>query len=391
MAALAGRARVPRAVAADGRYAADAPWPAFDAARSSSRCRGRTAVAGPGGRRSRTGGRRRSGAPRRRETSVARYAIAADGMWSPVRKSLGVSAPGYLGEWHAFRQYASNVTGPAAERLIVWFEADLLPGYAWSFPFPGNRVNIGFGVLRDGDAGAGHGRPLAGSARARPHVVDALGADFELEGRHTAWPIPARIDGIAHHGPVLFVGDAAAASDVMTGEGIGQALLTGRLAAKAIIAGGASHPTSSGTSTSRSCATICLPTTACPRCSAACSPTDVGRRSRSESSNTAGRGAAQLRPMDVRGRATRDRLHADTLASRPAAPPRRLGLNRTSANVRPGDVCVGRPDRRPGRAPARRGRPPRRHRPRPRTRRGRHLGVTRRLDRDRLVVPFGPS
>jgi flavin-dependent dehydrogenase len=34
---------------------------------------------------------------------------------------------------------------------------------------------------------------------------------------------------------VLFVGDAAAAADPMTGEGIGQALLTGRLAAQAAI------------------------------------------------------------------------------------------------------------------------------------------------------------
>ena len=39
----------------------------------------------------------------------------------------------------------------------------------------------------------------------------------------------------------MFVGDAAAATDVMTGEGIGQALLTGRVAAEAIIAGGALH------------------------------------------------------------------------------------------------------------------------------------------------------
>jgi flavin-dependent dehydrogenase len=71
----------------------------------------------------------------------------------------------------------------------------------------------------------------------RQHVVDALGPDFELEGRHTAWPIPARVDSIPlHSGRVLFVGDAAAATDVMTGEGIGQALLTGRLAAESIAA-----------------------------------------------------------------------------------------------------------------------------------------------------------
>ena len=43
-------------------------------------------------------------------------------------------------------------------------------------------------------------------------------------------------------GRVLFVGDAARASDVMTGEGIGQAVLTGRLAAEALSAGGALAP-----------------------------------------------------------------------------------------------------------------------------------------------------
>lgn len=173
----------------------------------------------------------------------ARYVVAADGMWSPVRKSLGAAIEGYRGEWHAFRQYASNVTGPAADRLIVWFEDDLLPGYAWSFPLPGNRANIGFGVLRDGDRQI---RDMAGLWRdllRRPHVVEALGEAFELEGRHTAWPIPARIDEISlTAGRTLFVGDAAAATDVMTGEGIGQALLTGRLAAEAIIAGGALQP-----------------------------------------------------------------------------------------------------------------------------------------------------
>ena len=36
------------------------------------------------------------------------------------------------------------------------------------------------------------------------------------------------------HGPVLGVGDAAAATDPMTGEGIGQAIETGRLAVKCI-------------------------------------------------------------------------------------------------------------------------------------------------------------
>ena len=62
------------------------------------------------------------------------------------------------------------------------------------------------------------------------------------EAPHKAWPIPARVERTpitAAGGRALFVGDAARASDPMTGEGIGQALETGVLAADAIDAGGA--------------------------------------------------------------------------------------------------------------------------------------------------------
>jgi len=57
--------------------------------------------------------------------------------------------------------------------------------------------------------------------------------------RHTAWPIPADVtSAVLSSGNVLFVGDAARATDTLTGEGIGQALETGILAAEAIIGGG---------------------------------------------------------------------------------------------------------------------------------------------------------
>ncbi len=170
---------------------------------------------------------------------VAQHVIAADGMWSPTRRALGVAEAGYLGEWHAFRQYANHVSGPAAHRLYVWFEADLLPGYAWSFPLPDGRVNVGFGVLRDGERTGKDLKQIWPELFARAHIVEALGPDVQFEERHTAWPIPAGIDrAVLATGRTLFVGDAARATDTMTGEGIGQAMLTGRLAAEAIIAGG---------------------------------------------------------------------------------------------------------------------------------------------------------
>lgn len=171
-------------------------------------------------------------------TFRARYCIGADGMWSPTRKSLGVAEPGYRGEWHAFRQYFTDVSPRAASELIVWFEPDLLPGYAWSFPVAGGAANVGYGILRDDStyrvADMSH---VWHELLRRPHIREFLGADARPEGPHRAWPIPARIEHVTlSTGRTLFVGDAAAATDPMTGEGIGQALETGRWAAEAIVA-----------------------------------------------------------------------------------------------------------------------------------------------------------
>jgi menaquinone-9 beta-reductase len=166
----------------------------------------------------------------------AGFAVAADGMWSPVRKHLGLATPGYRGEWHAFRQYFRGVGPRAARDLIVWFEPDLLPGYAWSFPLPDGRANVGFGIQRGGKVAriqdmAGIWRELLD----RPHIRAVLGDGAEAESPHRAWPIPARIDEAVLTGRrTLFVGDAATATDPLTGEGIGQALLTGVLAAETI-------------------------------------------------------------------------------------------------------------------------------------------------------------
>ena len=184
---------------------------------------------------------------------TAAYAVAADGMWSPTRKHLGLAAPGYRGEWHAFRQYFGAVGPRAARDLFVWFEPDLLPGYAWSFPLPGGRANVGFGIVR-GER-VERVRDMAAIWRDlldRPHIRRVLGERAEPEAPHRAWPIPARVDEAVLTGRrTLFVGDAAAASDRLTGEGIGQALLTGVLAAEAISGAGGTNGEPPGVVTAR--------------------------------------------------------------------------------------------------------------------------------------------
>lgn len=178
----------------------------------------------------------------------AHYAVGADGMWSPLRKAVGASTAGYLGEWHAFRQYFTGV-GPQARQLWVWFEADLLPGYAWSFPLPDGRANVGFGIQRADLHRRGRVDRVQAmkdawpELLARPHIASVLGPDARPEAPHRAWPIPASVDSTPLAcGRVLFAGDAARASDPLTGEGIAQALVTGMLAGRAMNGAGPSDP-----------------------------------------------------------------------------------------------------------------------------------------------------
>ena len=173
---------------------------------------------------------------------AARYVIAADGMWSPTRRMLGLDMAGYRGDWHAFRQYLA-VDGPAASELHVLFEADLLPGYFWAFPIPGDKTNAGFGVPRGGRLPVGDMGGRWKELLTRPSVRAVLGDSVEPEAPVKALPIPARIGRLPLAcGRVLFVGDAAAATDPMSGEGIGQALRTGVLAAEAVLGAGPYRP-----------------------------------------------------------------------------------------------------------------------------------------------------
>lgn len=180
----------------------------------------------------------------------ARFVVAADGVYSTVRKALGIGPHRYRGDWHAFRGYL-RASGAAARDMWVWFEPDLLPGYAWSFPLGDGRVNVGFGVPRhhhhrEADEGTGTlaGREIAAiwaGLTERRHIASVLGS-HEPDGPTRAWPIPARLGELElARGRTLLCGDAAAAADPLTGEGIGQALQMGRMAATAIARGGPPH------------------------------------------------------------------------------------------------------------------------------------------------------
>jgi geranylgeranyl reductase family protein len=162
----------------------------------------------------------------------ARSVVAADGHYSPTRRLVQPSGAARLGEWSAFRQYFCDVDDP---RMWVLFEPDLLPGYAWVFPLPGGRANVGFGMLRAPGVDGRRVGAVWHSLLRRPSLRRVLGARARPEAPHRAWPIPTAYDPARLAcGRVLFAGDAASAVDPLTGEGVAQALETGALAADAI-------------------------------------------------------------------------------------------------------------------------------------------------------------
>ena len=254
----------------------------------------------------------------------ARFVIGADGMWSPLRKALGATPLHYLGEWHAFRQYFTNVTGRAADKMIVWFEPSVLPGYVWSFPLGDGRANVGFGITRDArhphehDEGA-----VAGAARDAAHRRRAGRAC----GRRVAAPRVADPGRASTRSRLtaprtLFVGDAAAATDVMTGEGIAQALLTGMLAARAVIERRGRCDARRARYETVGRAARCSPITACRWCCNRCSR-DLARSTRRCASPALTRlDTAQLRragsSRTIRGRCCSPRGDGTARCSAPA-------------------------------------------------------------------------
>ena len=137
--------------------------------------------------------------------------------------------PGYLGEWHAFRQYFTDVGPAAASTAVGVVRARPAARLRVVVPAAGRRANVGFGIPRGGAiATPGDEAAVARAARAPAHPRRARRvrrSPRRPTRRGRSPPGSARCRSAAPR--ALFVGDAAGATDPMTGEGIGQALLTG--------------------------------------------------------------------------------------------------------------------------------------------------------------------
>jgi len=111
-----------------------------------------------------------------------------------------------------------------------------LIGYAWMFPLPGGRANVGIGFLANTDTRA-HLREALQAFERTLQKHDPRFAHARPCGRIIGAPIRLGARGAASHAPgLLVVGDAAGLANPIWAEGISGALESGRIAGRTALA-----------------------------------------------------------------------------------------------------------------------------------------------------------
>ena len=167
--------------------------------------------------------------------------IGADGATSRVAEVARLLDPGRLLWGFAVRTYRDDAV--EVPHIMLWTPdpGKAFPGYGWVFPAGGGRVNVGLGigVLADRASGRRAARDLDAFLE-HASRVGVLGA--RATARASARPLGAWLKmGLVGTVPVrnrvFLVGDAAGLVNPLQGEGIAQAMDSGRAAAEAILGG----------------------------------------------------------------------------------------------------------------------------------------------------------
>jgi len=165
----------------------------------------------------------------------AKVVIGADGFKSVVARDTGlleVDPDHYV---TALRQYWEGIEG-LTEAIEVHFVEEIIPGYFWIFPLEDGKANVGLGILkRDIDERKLDLRELLAKAIANPLFKDRFKNAKPME-RPVAWDLPLGSKHRKMHGNgFMLAGDAASLIDPFTGEGVGSAMHSGKMAAQAAI------------------------------------------------------------------------------------------------------------------------------------------------------------
>lgn len=160
--------------------------------------------------------------------------IGCDGANGIVSKSATESKMDAAHHCAAVRAYYENVEGLSVDTMEIYLLKDWLPGYFWIFPVSETTCNVGYGMLSAQVAK----RKLA-LRKALPTIISEVPA---LKTRFSNAKALSDVQGFGlplgsrmvqmNGDSFLLAGDAASLIDPATGEGIGNAMWSGQIAAK---------------------------------------------------------------------------------------------------------------------------------------------------------------
>lgn len=164
--------------------------------------------------------------------------VGADGAHSIVNKLLGkvkVEKEHYSA---GLRIYYEGVTSFHEEHFIeLHFFKDILPGYLWIFPLADNKANVGIGMLSSevSKKKVNLKETLKKLLQTHPHLKDRFKNARPLETvKGYGLPLGSKKRNISGE-RFLLTGDAAALIDPFSGEGIANAIRSGRVAAEHVV------------------------------------------------------------------------------------------------------------------------------------------------------------
>lgn len=163
--------------------------------------------------------------------------VGADGDKSHVRRTFLNDHTSLKTYSVGLRAYYTGVTDLHPENFIeLHFLPELLPGYFWIFPLPNGVVNVGVGILSEKirKKKINLREQMLHAIKNNPNIRHRF-ANAKLTAKIQGWGLPMGMEKQPLSGDAfLLTGDAASLIDPFSGEGIGNALFSGMLAAYAI-------------------------------------------------------------------------------------------------------------------------------------------------------------
>ena len=170
-------------------------------------------------------------------TYQTKILIGADGANSIVMKKLAnrmIDRKHHVG---SVRAYYSNISNTNPETTEVFIDKRIFPGYLWIFPLPDNKANVGYGMLSNEIS-----KRKINLRKALPDLISStplLAERFKnaiLLGDIEGFGLPLGSRKVQLYGDrFMLTGDAASLIDPISGEGIGNAMLSGKLAGEQIL------------------------------------------------------------------------------------------------------------------------------------------------------------